>query len=291
MRLAGTRLQHHPSRAGLTTPSKAGPVWNNLVRLNEHWLDQPRRWTRPRRIFVCAHGDLFHEAVPDSWLDRIFSEMHAAPQHTYQVLTKRPARMREYLQWQHPWPNVWLGVSAEDQARANERIPELLATRAAVRFWSYEPGLGPVDATAIDTLLFRGAEKVDALGGILKDFLGVDAGRCPTLDWVIAGGESGPGARPMHPGWVRQLRDQCAAAGVPFFFKQWGAWAPREQWSGHLGGGRFEPMLAILRDGSRCPDDAAPQDVGAHRMAQVGKKAAGRLLDGVTHDAMPAARA
>jgi protein gp37 len=160
MRLAGTRLHQHPSRAGLTKDSKAGPVWTGEVRFNRQWLDQPLNWKRPRRIFVCAHGDLFHESVPDEWIDQVFAIMAAAHWHTFQVLTKRADRMAHYLRehgtpaaerwvqqsWRlsetapvlrrlgwswagegMPWPlpNVWLGVSAEDQKRADERIPHL----------------------------------------------------------------------------------------------------------------------------------------------------------------------
>ena len=169
MTLAGGRLKHHPSRAGLTQDSKAGPVWTGEVRFNEGWLDQPLRWQRPRRIFVCAHGDLFHENVPDEWIDRVFGVMATAPRHIFQVLTKRAERMRtymashysahgrmkwgvaagrpltEYRDWPLPLPNVWCGVSAEDQERAEERIPMLLETPAAVRFVSAEPLLGPLD--------------------------------------------------------------------------------------------------------------------------------------------------
>lgn len=231
MRLAGTRLQHHPSRAGLTQPSKAGPVWTGEVRLNEDWLAQPLRWTRPRRIFVCAHGDLFHEAVPDAWIDKVFAIMALAPQHTFQVLTKRSARMRAYITGLHErprylqldkdwlvwspyeggWPTyVWLGVSAEDQPRADERIPDLLATPAAVRFLSAEPLLGPIDLAS-------------PLREALLDNL--VAGRPTTvLDWVIVGGENGP--RPMHPDWARRIRDDCAATGTAFFMKQMARRAP-----------------------------------------------------------------
>src|SRR5690606_24715195 len=133
MRLAGTRLKDHPSRAGLTTMSKAGPVWNGTVRFNDKWLDQPLRWKRPRMVFVCAHGDLFHEAVPDEWIDQVFAVMELCPQHIFQVVTKRSKRLRRYLTANTPLLNVWLGVSVEDQARAGERIPDLLATPAAVR--------------------------------------------------------------------------------------------------------------------------------------------------------------
>lgn len=236
MRLAGTRLRHIASRAGLTRESKAGPVWTGETRLNEAELRKPLRWRRPRRIFVCAHGDLFAESVPDDWIDRVFAVMALAPQHTFQVLTKRARRMRDYLgaragDWQTVWPdanppgslqisryeqrlimggapwenlqppsfplaNVWLGVSAEDQTRADERIPDLLATPAAVRWVSAEPLLGPID------------------------FARVMVDGDPRLDWIVVGGESGAGARPMHPAWARSIRDQCAEAGVPFFMKQ-----------------------------------------------------------------------
>jgi protein gp37 len=303
MRLAGTRLQHHPSRAGLTTASKAGPVWNGQVRFNAEWLTQPLRWTRPRRIFVAAHGDLFHEGVTDDWLDQIFAVMALSPQHTFQVLTKRPERMREYLTdsadqaqlerrktliWRQayeiggearaeaairargntrdgmlPLANVWLGVSVEDQARADERIPHLLATPAAVRWISAEPLLGPVNI-------------VDAMwagdGDPLADLFA-------TIDWVVAGGESGPGARPMHPDWARQLRDQCAAAGVPFLFKQWGDWrhAPDRA--------HFKEVLTRWERVGSGMDGVRPAF-----MVREGKKTAGRHLDGVLHDAFPEVR-
>jgi len=185
MRLAGTRLKDHPSRVGLTADSKAGPVWTGEVRFNEEWLTEPLRWRRPRRIFPVAHGDLFHEAVPDEWIDQVFAVMALCPQHIFQVLTKRAERMRQYMEsidngdgerleglrsaliegmaqsihyertgddtvdeWlavHLPLPNVWLGVSVEDQRAADERIPQLLATPAAKRWISAEPLLGPID--------------------------------------------------------------------------------------------------------------------------------------------------
>lgn len=225
MRLAGTRLKHHPSRKGLTDMSKAGPVWNGEVRLNEGWLDQPLRWKKPRRIFVCAHGDLFHENVPDEWIDKVFAVMALAPQHTFQVLTKRSERMRDYLDGYASWlrvenlldelkpsslwnsnvlsaqsilgsaqplPNVWLGVSAEDQKRWDERVVrDLNNTPAAVRWVSAEPLLDPIYADDIEG-----------------------------LDWVVCGGESGPGYRPMNPEWAQWMRDQCKGAGVAFYMKQ-----------------------------------------------------------------------
>ena len=293
MRLAGTRLQHHPSRQGLTTKTKAGPVWNGTVRFNEQWLDQPLRWKRPRQIFVCAHGDLFHESVPDEWLHKVFAVMALTPQHTYQVLTKRAERMAGYLNgkwgqrvrpwldklkpsslwngnivtaWGHlnagPLPNVWLGVSVEDQTRADERIPHLLDTPAAVRWISAEPLLGPIDLTNLD---HTGHQRADQVHGISAIWTGNAIGR-PALDWVVAGGESGSGARPAHPDWFRSLRDQCAAAGVPYFFKQHGDWVSVSMVEGS---GRHFTF----------PDGATVRNVG--------KKAAGALLDGREHREFP----
>ncbi len=311
MRLAGTRLQHHPSRAGLTHDSKAGPVWTGKVRFNREWLDQPLKWKRPRRIFVAAHGDLFADGVEDDWLDQIFAIMALCPQHRFQVLTKRQARMRKYLSaahrrvmeeasdrvvvdgvkavlipgpewaevappgtqvhmWRWPLANVWLGVSVEDQKRADERIPDLLATPATVRWISAEPLLGPVDLRYLQP--GDPPVEIDALNGT-HGVLRPHGGQSPKLDWVVVGGESGPGARPMHSDWARSLRDQCAAAGVPFFFKQWGAYRP----------------LTEAEHGQACGATligSDPYDRDAY-VLPVGKAAAGRLLDGVEHNGMP----
>ena len=330
MKLAGGRMRHHPSRAGLTEPSKAGPVWNGQVRFNEQWLDQPLRWERPRTIFVCAHGDLFHESVPDEWIDRVFAVMALAPHHRFQVLTKRADRMREYLaqvaterdmqRWASaacramqnidngwvderlesvdwPLPNVWLGVSAEDQKRADERLPFLCDTLAAVRFVSAEPLLGPIN---------------------LDRYIPPVAKRGP-LDWVIVGGESGAAARPMHPQWARDLRDQCRAAGVAFHFKQWGEYIscqldrrrtgpphwgmPEALWQDGHEGFRFDrhkrPSMKFIGwtpDGQPWPAGTEEEQeeyiarFGAPECVSlcIGKKAAGRKLDGRTWDEMPA---
>jgi protein gp37 len=261
MRLAGTRLQHHPSRKGLTHDSKAGPVWTGEVRLNEEWLKQPLQWRRPRKIFVCAHGDLFHEAVPDEWIDRVFVVMALSPQHIFQVLTKRPERMRDYIRrrdqrggipapdlaalitatrqytpafdlrkgW--PLPNVWLGVSVEDQRRADERIPHLLATPAAVRWISAEPLLEPVNLYGCDPSPEHGIPEAGpdvSLEAYWRHDDPPDSPPRPGIDWVVVGGESGPGVRPMLLDWARSIRDQCAAADVPIFVKQLsgsGGWA------------------------------------------------------------------
>lgn len=176
-------------------------------------LDAPLRWRKPRRVFVNSMSDLFHEAFADEQIAAVFDRIECCPQHTFQILTKRAARLPEWFAWlartrpkaQLVLPNAWLGVSAEDQRRADERITHLLATPAAVRFVSVEPLLGPVD-----------------LGWALEAHSPETTGvrTQPALDWVIAGAESGNGARPMHEDWVRSLRDQCAAAGVKFFYKQ-----------------------------------------------------------------------
>lgn len=251
-RLAATRLKHHPSRVGLARMNLSGEAkFTGEVRFNERWLTQPMTWAKPRMIFVCAHGDLFHESVPDEWLDQIFAVMALCSHHTFQVLTKRPDRALAYLQhgsmtraaahlerlrpsilWNgnvheaerrltygNPLPNVWLGTSVSDQASADARIPVLLEAPAAVRFISAEPLLGPVDLTSIQ---FRDDQGRDEDWNALSDYHFNGDGPGPILDWVIVGGESGPGARPMHPDWAESLQKQCAAVGVAFFFKQWG---------------------------------------------------------------------
>lgn len=249
--------------------TKAYPNGFDLT-LKPEKLDQPLRWKTPRRVFVNSMSDLFHKDVPDEYIAQVFSVMaanyeHDRPTHTFQVLTKRPGRMRSLLNShtfrdqvaryaarrtdedhadqaydaisRHHWPlpNVWLGVSVEDQKWADVRIPLLLDTPAAVRFISAEPLLGPVDLHANDDGMHHwlpdfgpeyedggewsdGGEPVCQAHGIANCFQG-----CTFLDWVIVGGESGRGARPMHADWARTLRDQCTAAGVAFLFKQWGS--------------------------------------------------------------------
>jgi protein gp37 len=205
--------------AGLTKMSKGGPVWTGAARTVPELLDAPLHWKKPRRIFVNSMSDLFHEDVPTDFIAQVFAVMAEAKRHTFQILTKRAERMQQLLahdlnyegpEW--PLPNVWIGVSVEDQVRADERIPLLLQTPAAVRWISAEPLLGPVllrrhiDVTRDGTV--EGQIFVDHLTG---------------LDWVVVGGESGPGARPFDIAWARSLRDQCRAAGVPVFIKQIGA--------------------------------------------------------------------
>lgn len=279
------------------------PFW---VTLHPDKLEQPLRWKKPRMIFVCSMGDLFHEDVPEIEIMRVFAVMADAQQHTYLVLTKRPERMKEVLTspsiandvwlmtntgisedkpiW--PLPNVWLGVTAENQARADERIPVLLQIPAAVRFVSIEPMLGTVNLTLIGGDRF-GWGRTDAVNGLY--YVRANPTECGCewetqhinkLDWVICGGETGPGARPMHPDWVRSLRDQCKEAGVPFFFKSWGEWMPSYQT-----GATFEL--------SRLKTDEVVMSGPGHGvvMKKVGKKAAGRLLDGQEWNQYPEVRA
>lgn len=288
---------------GTTKRVNGRAVWTGKVALApDSILTQPMRWTRARKVFVNSMGDVFAENVPDEWIDHVFAVMALSPKHTFQLLTKRPDRMRAYLSdpqvvrricsaaapihrgrycsgaaefsaahsrafnasmrrwwghagrliaWTHeggaaadlfkrnepgreypswvpwPFPNVWLGTSVEDHRRAEERIPLLREVNAAVRFLSIEPLLGDLG-------------KLDLCG----------------IHWVIVGGESGKDARAMDPDWVRSIRDQCIAQGVPFFFKQWGEWSP---WN----------------DG----------------MSRIGKHAAGRLLDGREWNDYPVAAA
>jgi protein gp37 len=295
---------------GLTRVVNGKPVWTGEVRVWEKALLDPLKWRKPKRVFVNSMSDLFAYGVTDETIDRVFAVMALAPQHTFQVLTKRPERMRDYVRatgavnrileaaCRHvdivdgaelasayhaghddvmPLPNVWLGVSVEDQRRADERIPILLDTPAAVRWISAEPLLGPVDLNGIDTMNFRGAENLHALEGYARDWMGEPTGRVPRLDWVVAGGESGPDARPMHPAWAQSLRDQCAHAGVAFLFKQWGSWAPVET------------------PASEIQEDEEIRGVGVFMENQyfrkASKKATGRTLDGRTHDDYPQVRA
>lgn len=263
----------------------AGRFWGERkftdVRCHEDRLDDPLRWKKPRRVFVNSMSDLFHEDVPDMFIEQVIQRMCDVDWHTFMVLTKRPRRMLEYLTTKNNWgvlPNVWLGVSVENQQAADERIPLLLQTPAAVRFVSCEPLLGPVElsfAVRVD----NGAYGYDALTGRHFPFT-LEPQYGSKLDWVIVGGESGPNARPMHPYWVRWLRDQCQAAGVPFFFKQWGAWLPNDSEYGcHNEKANYDRRHEILEiDGSfRATGDISDTSV---LVAKMGKQAAGRTIDG-----------
>jgi protein gp37 len=246
-REASGRLRGVPVYAGLAEGGK----FTGEVRCLPERLDQPLRWRKPRRVFVNSMSDLFHARVPTEFVGQVWDVMGEAAQHQFQVLTKRPQRMEHLLtlsMWpspRYPWPlpNVWLGTSIESDRYAF-RADHLRATPAAVRFLSLEPLLGPLPSLDLTD-----------------------------IDWVIVGGESGPGARPMHPDWVRDLRDRCGAARVPFFFKQWG------EWSWTYGGYPPRAESVVLDNGSGlfC------------KLWKVGKRAAGRLLDARTWDQYPEA--
>lgn len=234
--------------------TEAGGEWTGKVNLLTDRLDQPLRWRKPRRIFVNAQSDLFHKDVPDEFIARVFAVMALTPRHTYQVLTKRHGRMRSLLRsdnfrpavedamrgivaayrteraWYAAWPlpNLWLGVSVEDQQWADIRVPALLDTPAAVRWLSCEPLLGPVDLRGLLQCFHCKTTHKFELCDRMSHPVPYGALSKRHVDWVVVGGESGPGARPMHPAWARSLRDQCQDAGVPFHFKQAGSVLARE---------------------------------------------------------------
>ena len=274
--------------------------WTGVVRMVEDRLADPLKWRKPRRIFANSMSDLFHEELDDEQIDRVFAVMLLAPRHTFQVLTKRAARMRAYFadpdlyervlhaadEFRRRWPRlngigiadpatsparwIWLGVSVENQAAADERIPELLATPAAVRFLSCEPLLSPVDLWRwlVEDARVTHAEE-DAPDGAIVDGrlrVGSEWTRIDRLHWVIAGCESGPGARPCDAAWLRSLRDQCAAASVAFFLKQ-AMYTPNE-WVAGLS------STLVIGAGD-----------GSHR--KPGGLIGSPYLDGVKHNAMP----
>ena len=296
---------------GTTTKVKGKAVWTGAINVapDDIFL-APMRRKKPTTYFVNSMSDLFHPDVPIEVVDRVFATMAQCPQHVFQILTKRPDLMRAYITaagragssyWLEvagcmlvealegapppPWPlpNVWLGTSVEDQTRAHERIPDLLNTPAAVRWLSCEPLLGALDLTRICLvpklpLGKKAGIHIDALRGRYVEsgmpYVGdwdvnrpyPEGATARSLDWIVAGGESGPQARAMHPDWARGLREQCGATCVPFFFKQHGDWVSVSEVEGK---GRHHQF----------PDGAT--------VRRVGKKKAGRLLDGVLHDEMP----
>ncbi|MGE4044493.1 MAG: phage Gp37/Gp68 family protein [Acetobacteraceae bacterium] len=251
-------------------------------RASEASWRQPLKWNRKaaqegvrRKVFCASLADVFDNQADGAWRCDLWDLIWETPNLTWLLLTKRPQNIWSMLprqaagaleDWGKGWPNVWLGTTVENQGEADRRIPHLLSVPARAHFLSCEPLLGPVD------LLNVGGE-----WSCLHD--GSDDGVAgeATIDWAICGGESGPGARPMHPAWARRLRDQCTAAGVPFFFKQWGDWAPVDAWTG----GPHPPAeVALLPDGRNVPDDVPPNDVGGQRLRRVGKEKAGSALDG-----------
>jgi len=321
---------------GTTQRTKAGPVWTGKVALApEKALNAPTRRLKPTMYFVNSMSDLFHEDVSDEWILRVLDVVRSTGhdggsncgrirhsngregQHVYQVLTKRSVRMRDFMR-RLAWDgerlhlrdddsrarvilrNLWLGVSTEDQRRADERIPDLLATPAAVRFVSAEPLLGQIDFSFVGNAAPEpGNVRYDALTGHAIPYDGVIGGvgvwapnkatQCARLDWIIVGGESGPGARPMHPDWARSIRDQCSGRddrlhllglpNVPFFFKQWGRWLPSNDDVNFADG--------LTWAARHFPGSKVEQHTSGHTFVGVGKARAGRLLDGREWNEMP----
>ncbi|OVE81192.1 hypothetical protein BVY04_03915 [bacterium M21] len=313
--IAGTRLVNIPSTAKRYQEVITDGKWNGKTFLVESELEKPLRWKKPRTIFVCSMGDLFHESVKASWIDKVFAVMALCPQHRFMVLTKRPERMARYFNshgefggaqvWQKVvnemlsltrdlekaylpmhvthLPNVWLGTTVENQEQADKRIPHLLRCPASLRFLSVEPMLNEIDLRFYTQLWAddRGDNGSDEFreehGWGYNDYSGGFCGAGddlydpqPCLGWVICGGESGKSARPMDPEWVRSLRDQCKAAEVPFFFKQWGEW---------LHESTIDPMAYC--------DLWVIEAKRVDGFLKVGKNCAGRRLDGVFHDEFP----
>lgn len=395
-RFQGTH-EHYAGTTKLSSIKGKGPRWTGKVNQAPlSILDQPLRWTRPRMVFVNSMSDLFHETVPFEFIAGIFGIMAAAPQHTFQVLTKRPERAVEFFKWlkgfaddqrdvgaapselqaclraafdllggeqasvdesistknrkaldavwtkdcdgdaSWPLPNVWMGTSVENQAAADARVPALLKIPAVIRWISAEPLLGPVDFSNNRPLspdfvkgMTPGLRKLaeDEVRTAREDlgtqWMGGQCGcggthrgdgspgcpvtphhhhddRCkPGLDWMVVGGESGPGARPMAPFWAADILKQCQEAEVPYLFKQWGAWAPHE---GSVTVGDLDPVTVALplaiesvenKPITINPKKAAGgrsrtfQAAGGHWMERVGKKVAGRKLLGQHWDGYP----
>ena len=200
-----------PKYRGLTRKSGKRAVWTGKIRLDRAALGIPAGWKKPRRIFVNSMSDLFHEAVPAEFVDAVWGAMQATPQHTYQILTKRPDRMAAIIASRPVLPNVWLGTSVEN-ADYLGRINELRKVRAAIRFVSFEPLLGSV-------------ARPDLIG----------------IQWAIVGGESGPRSRPMAEEWVAEIEAACRKSGTAFFFKQWGG-ARKKSTGRHYRGRTFDEL-------------------------------------------------
>lgn len=337
-----------PQYVGTTKKVKGKSVWTGKIGIapDSVWM-KPLARKKPTMYFVNSEGDLFHPNVPADAIDRAFAVMALSPQHTFQILTKHPERMRDHvakyetdvwadlaaidmlwsalenldltdrrrseLEWlldqqenfktglafkPFLWPHVHLGVSVEDNSQRH-RVATLLDVNSFVRFVSYEPAIGPLDLTAIpcprskdDNARHPEKALIDALSGLRSKntVRGRRHHSFKGLDWVICGGESGPGARPMHPDWARFMRDTCAAAGVPFFFKQWGAWAKYidrdiedPDWRQNYNESTTFQIINLA--GGR-----GFHGERVHQMQRIGKSAAGRFLDGKIHDEFPRAR-
>ena len=245
-------------------------------------LRDPLKLKKLATIFVCSMGDIFHPEVMWEWQHEVFTAMYSADWHRYMVLTKRPKEMLRFFRtiedWEtRDWRHLWIGVTVCNQQEADEKIPILLQTPAAHRFVSIEPMLGPIDLTCLQHNLEYELNALNGDHGVIRPLQGRSDAR---LDLVIVGGETGPNARPMHPDWVRLIRDQCQGAGVPFHFKGWG------KWSQTLRGTYERPdrVWAMKPDGtveprpSRCTED---EEI---LIVPIRARTVNRLLDGREHN-------
>ena len=267
----------------------AASTWHQVRRWNAQHEAFRAVHGRRRRVFCASLADVFDNAVPAEWRADLFQLISETPHLDWLLLTKRVGNVRDMLPvwWEDPaaWPgghrahaNVWLGVTVTDQAEADRDVPRLLAMPAAVRFLSIEPMLGPIEL-GLQCENWSDEIVMDPETGAYEcckacDFTGIGN----AIDWVICGGESGTHARPMHPDWARQLRDQCEAAGVPFLFKQWGEFAPNARTFSAVAASQRK-LTMVAASGTELFPAAA--------MDRVGKAAAGRVLDGRTHDEFP----
>lgn len=263
------------------------------------WNAQAEREGRRFRVFCASLADVFDNQAPDAWRMDLFALIAATPHLDWLLLTKRIGNVAPYLQrdglaFDLMGRNVWLGATVVNQEEADRDIPKLLAAPALVRFLSIEPMLGPIDLTRIE--VHGGDAEIYPLKGTTDcvNDEGEPADDVPAIDWVIVGGESGRGQdiRPMHPQWPRDLRDQCAAAGVPFLFKQHGEW--REPMEGEtfdtsMGGAAKPPAFIVSKDNGTVHCFHSSHIVDGQAVIRVGKKTAGRLLDGIEHNGFPCA--
>lgn len=269
-------------------------LWKGERRLTvDAYWQQPPRWNKQAikdgvrpRVFCASLADVFDNQVPTEWRTRLWNLIRETTQLDWLLLTKRPQNIRKMLPegWgPKGWPNVWLGTTVENQQEAERRIPPLLDVPARIHFLSCEPLLGPVDLRTVCLDWGRPDDEATEFAHVLigDRYLVDDHGNAPsigtinTIDWVICGGESGSKARPMHPNWARDLRNQCDAAGVPFLFKQWGEFLP---------GVHGEHWTTVANDGQLLVNDPR---LHVERVTRVGKACAGRLLDGIEHNGVP----
>lgn len=246
--------------------------WNKPLAWNAAHAEFFAQHGRRQRVFCASLADVFDNQVDPAWRADLLELIDRTPNLDWLLLTKRIGNVADMLPngWLMEHTNVWLGASIVNQVEADRDIPKLVALHAAVKFLSMEPLLGPVD--------LRGNLPGERALRWYRPMLNM-------LDWVIVGGESGPAARPMHPDWARDLRDQCTAAGVPFLFKQWGEWLPATEGRSVLG------KTLILEGAAPLPDKPQWHGFeGGQQVARVGKKAAGRQLDGAQHDGYPSAK-